>query len=567
VKKAVTSVKKWPKLALFGYFFAWTIYFFLFWSRALYLDAQGNLMAGLVNIWGDWAAHLTMVNAIATRGIFIHSPFLLGAKLSYPFLINAISAGLLAVRVPLIPAMILPSFICSLFLVGVLFWFFKVIFQSSKIAIISSLIFFFNGGVGFYFFLRDALASGQPLQFLWNIPHEYTRLDIEHIKWISVIDSMVIPQRSFVLGFPLALLALGLLWKYLVAQKPTRQNWLPIALASVIIGLLPFAHTHSFLACFVILASWSLASVLPGKWPPRRKQFFAWGGVVAVVCVVAVPLLQLFFTGHVDQKFLQWYPGWLATEFKMNWLVFWLKNWLITPVLSAVGAVVYLWQHKKLKLQRLSFVLPFFTIFVLANIFLFQPFSWDNTKLIVWASVGFAGLTGYLLTQLWQRGNLNWKILAVVLFAITIASGTIDAYRVLRVPLHSYAMFSQTDLQLANWVRTSTNKNSIWLTGDQHNHWLFDLTGRQTVMAYRGWLWSQGYNYQPIEADVYEMFRGSSKSLGLLQRYGVNYVVIGENERRDFLANQAWFDQTFPITFELGTTKIYSVEPKESSTN
>lgn len=528
--------------------------------RALYVDAQGNFMAGLVNIWGDWAAHLTMVNAIATRGVFIESPFLIGAKLSYPFLINAISAGLLQFDFSLITAMILPSFVCSLFLVFVLYWFYRVIFRSEKIAIVSSLLFLLNGGVGFYFFIRDAISSGRPLEFWWNIPHEYTRLDVEHIKWISVIDSMIIPQRSFVLGFPLALLALGLLWKYVMAQPPQRKNWLPILIASLVIGILPFAHTHSFLACFMILAFWSVGSLLVGTKRERLNRLLTWIGVVIGVSVVALPIIQLFFTGHVDQKFLQWYPGWLATEFKMNWLVFWFKNWLIMPILATIGGVVFLFLKSKLKpALRWSFVLPFFTIFTLANLFLFQPFSWDNTKLIVWAAVGFSGLAGYLLVQL-SRKTLIGILLAISLFTVTVASGSIDGYRVLRVPLHSYAMFSAQELQLANWVKLNTAPNSIWLTGDRHNHWLFDLTGRQTLMAYRGWLWSQGYTYQPVEQDVLEMFRGTPNSLALIQKYKVNYIVIGDNERRDFLARQEYFDNTFPIAFQLGSTTIYSVE-------
>ncbi len=205
-------------------------------------------------------------------------------------------------------------------------------------------------------------------------------------------------------------------------------------------------------------------------------------------------------------------------------------------------------------------------MFILVNLVLFQPFAWDNTKLLAWAAVGFAALAAYAITQIWRIGQakslpikIAVRFFAVLLFIIMTFSGAIDAYRILKIPSHSYVMYNANELQLAQWVTQNTPVDSIWLTSDQHNHWLYNLTGRQTMMAYRGWLWTYGYNYLPTEKVVRTMFAGGEIGKKLLNQYHVKYIVVGTSERRDFLANENFFDRNFPVIYTLGGTKIYKV--------
>src|SRR3989344_4537884 len=80
---------------LWLYFGGWFIYFTWFWSHALFFNEVGDLVAGHVNIWGDWAAHFTMGSALAVRGWFIGSPIFEGSKFSYPFLADLFSGVLI----------------------------------------------------------------------------------------------------------------------------------------------------------------------------------------------------------------------------------------------------------------------------------------------------------------------------------------------------------------------------------------------------------------------------------------------------------------------------------------
>jgi len=564
MKKIRRVIQQWPVTAFFCF---WIFYFAAFWSRAVYFDARGNFWAGHVNIWGDWAAHFTMGTAMAQRGLLLtHSPFLLGAPFSYPFIADLISAILLRNGVSLIDAFTIPSFVFSLLIVTALYFFYNTFFKSRKIAIVATCIFLFNGGIGFYYFIQDIFQSATPWFTLLNPAHEYTRLDAQGIKWISVIDSMIIPERSFALGFSCALIALTLIFKLFFSAhaKKTKVPIWQLTLVGILLGLLPILHTHSFLATFIFLSWWAIIDLLVVPKNERLHHFWSWLTIAGVTAAIALPLMKLFFLSNLNSDFFHWHPGWMAGDFSENWWLFTWKNWGITPILALVSLAVLIRKQAKTRLAWL--LLPSFLIFILGNLFLFQPWAWDNTKLLVWFLLGSSGLIAYFLVYFYQ---LKWTnrllqstkaIVLLFLFLVVTASGIIDAYRIQRLQLHSYILYADTDIGLANWVKNHTSTQSIWLTGHPHNHWLFNLTGRQSVMAYPGWLWTQGYNYLPVQDDVRVMYEGNERSLPLLAKYQVNYVVIGDNERYDLQANESFFIQHFSIVYQLGTTEIYQVK-------
>ena len=573
---------------------AWSAYFAWFWSHAGKIK-DGALYVGHVNMWGDWAAHFTIGTAFMAKGWVTTSPFLWRAKFSYPFVSDMISGLLMRVgNMELLPAFIWPSFLFCVAMVLVLHWFYASMLRSTKAAVLAVAIFFFNGGLGFWYFIQDILNATDPWQTLLNPPHEYTRLDAVHIKWISVIDSMIIPQRAFTLGFPVALLALTLIWRGLVRkksgellsqghEKSPRTWWqrLPIhdelLFAGILLGTLPIVHTHSFLASFIILASWACVDLFrQGRsWQDVWPRMWAWGTVAVGTLLIALPLMLRYYSGHVGSSFFQWYPGWLARENKESWLLFWWRNWGFTPAGVLLGVVGLTPWAKRLGNKQLSiwFFVPFGLLWVMINLFLFQPFTWDNTKLLVWAWAGLAPLVAVGLLELAHtiahvgrpkvtglgKQLRTWagRSIAILLGSLIIAAGAIDAYWVARTDLHTYMMYNESELRAKDWVLTHTSSDSIWLTSDQHNHWLFNLTGRQTVMAYRGWLWTHGYNYQDIERDVRDMYLGSARATRLLKEYQVDYVVISLSEKRDFNANVTFFAKTYPLSYINGEIAIY----------
>jgi hypothetical protein len=510
-----------------------------------------------------------MGTAMGVRGpILAQSPLVVGQPFAYPFVSNMISGLLFKGGFTLIDSFIFPSFIFSVGIVYSLFWLYKVLFKSRKIALIASMIFLLNGGMGFYYFAQDIAKSPTPVKTLLNPPHEYTRYDTKKIKWISVIDSMIIPQRAFTLGFPLALIALGLIYTASYQKLKARQKKIRIISAGIIIGMLPIVHSHSFLALFIILSCWSSSDLVRmARSKHLGKRVLHWLSLAGIVALLAIPLIFTFLSKNVGGDFLTWYPGWLAKEFNENWLLFWFKNWTIVPLLS-LAAWGLLLQKKAANGYNFGVLFfPFFFIFVIANIWLFQPYPWDNTKLLIWSSLGFSGLTAWLFVQGWTHSNTLkpsksylLKTLITICFFFITASGAIDAYYISKHSLHSHVMFTREEVELANWARQNTPTDSRWLTGEQHNHWLFVLTGRQALMTYRGWLWTHGYEYRPVEAAVSKMFTHPEQSAHLFKEYAVNYVVIGPNEKRVWRADAQYFAEHFRLIKQTENYSIYQLD-------
>ncbi|NCN87774.1 MAG: hypothetical protein GW941_02670 [Candidatus Pacebacteria bacterium] len=552
------------------FFSFWFIYFLIFWSKALFFDQAGNLVAGHVNIWGDWAAHFTMGSAMANRGLILDSsPFLINAKFSYPFVADLISAIFLKISGNFIYSFIVPSFLLSIFFVWAIFYFFKTLWQSEKKAILSSLIFMFNGGLGFYFYLKEVVAIKNPLLALINPVHEVTRYDLYSIKWINVIDSMIIPQRSFLLGFPLTVLALTIIYKNFFQNK--KVNLKQTLISGIILGLMPIIHTHSFLAAFIILAFWSFDDILNKSriqfknfkikyWPHDR--LINWGYLLLTTGLISLPLIFYYFLGNVNHEFSKFYPGWLAKSYQMNWFEFWWRNWFLVPWLSIFG---FLLMAKKERKKTFIFS-PFIFIFIVANLYLFQPFAWDNTKLFIWSSLGFSYLTVYTLDLILKKkwnSSFTKNIIKLFIgssFFLIILSGLMDSYYIIRHDLHSHIMYKKEEIDLANWLKSETEPEAIWLTGDKHNHFVFNLTGRQTILTYRGWLWTHGYDYKPVEKEVLEIFSDPIKHLDLLKKYNIKYIVIGINEKTVWKADEEQFMISFPLIKQTNNYKIFKNE-------
>jgi hypothetical protein len=442
--------------------------------------------------------------------------------------------------------------------------------------VVGSSLFLLGGGIGFVDFLRDVAAAPHPLAILAAPPHEYTRLASRGIVLVSILDGLIIPQRSFTLGFPLALLALAEVHATLLADEPagavplTAGRRLRLAAASLVLGVMPVLHPHTFLAAFVILGCWAIGDVAAAPAPARWAHARRWAVVATIIAAVAVPLLQRFVLGHVGKGFVRWYPGWYARELHVSWPAFWLANWSVTPLLAVAGLLPFLARHgSRADRTRASFaVLPFFLLFGLVNLFLLAPWIYDNTKVLAWADVGLSGLAAMAIVTLWRAapgapgtwGGAQRTALArgaaALLLAVATAAGTIDAWRTLRVDLHRHVMYTAEDLRLASWAKRGTLPDSTWLTGDRHNHWVSNLTGRQTVMAYRGWLWSQGYDYAPIERDLARMLETADP--GLLARYRIDYAVLGPDERQNWHATDRAFER-FPVVARSENYTVYRV--------
>lgn len=530
------------KLTLFLLvFISATVLFGTLWPRVLYQKNQNLMTIGTAGVWGDWAAHSSYISHfLYVDKISLNHPLFIGEKFSYTFMIDFLSAMLRKIGASYISAMIIPGLVFSLAFIVLLYYFIFRITKKESVSALTIWLFLLGSGFGFFYFFQD--INGLPIfdiaNFLSSSTKEYTNLAVNNIHWTSFINALLLPQRSLTMGMPLGILILTCL---LMALENKTDNKL-FLLAGTIAAFLPTIHIHSLIAVsivsflLIILLSKENAKIII----KRLLYFFS-------------PILILGFwqililAPATSDKFLRFQFGWMAK--RENWFRFWVKNlgffFLFIPF-------IFLTLKKRLKLIYLSFLV----LFILGNIIIFQPHDYDNIKIMTYWAIMNAGVFAVFLVNLWEK-KIFGKILAFVIFPFLIFSSAIDLTHLYLHP--GYLLFSKNDIEVAQFVKTETPVNSIFLTSDQHNHPIPALSGRQILMGYRGWLWTYGINYKEREKDVLTMFGGGEKARTLLKKYNVDYVFIGPSERKNFLANESFFDQNYPLLFQQENAKIYTI--------
>src|SRR5712692_1045155 len=512
-------------------------------SHMLFRKAGGLYSGG--STWGDLARHLSMVSNFAERGWVAvrENPIFPGTRLSYPFLPDLLSAWLVRCGFSLQAALILPTFVTILGTVVALYFLARSIIGATLEALIVPVLFFFNGSiVGCYYLWRDYQnASFLGLSaFFDNLPHDYSHLIEHNIHFSNIVADYMLPQRACVFGLGLGILAVQFYWFYWEHSKPRHLFY-----AGLVLSFMPLVHFHSFVALVIVggFLFFIQLYVEPQHW---RRSLLSWSWFAIPLIAIALPQTVWISPAHA-RSFFRIQLGWMKGN-EPVWL-FWLKN--LGPHLF-IFALAYFLAKSKLR----TFYLAFVGLFLLTNVVIFQPYDFDNMKLMLWWFLLSCVLAGCLFQELRRRYARRGLILALALTAPLIATGAASVYRELHV---SWLMFSAEDIALARFAQDHTSKEAVFLTSDKHNNAISCLAGRRILMGYRGWLWTQGIDYHARELDIFDMYQGSDAATGLIQRYGVSYVLIEANKSRDFHENVGAFLTRFSVVYQSPNYLLFKV--------
>lgn len=522
------------------------VFGFLFWHLgAISLKYRPDgWYAGHINLYGDLLLHLAFINKfLQNQPLFTQSPIFASPKPNYPPMADFITAQI-ARFVGISDSLLIVTFFIGLILI---FSVRKLIFdfvKNESIVFITLLLFLFNGGFGFVFFFEDYLASGKPiLDFIFNLPREYTNIQPEGYWWMNSLLAYFLPQRGFLFAFPITLLVFHFLY-----QGVKHKKYHQILIAAVFTGLLPLFQLHSLIVLFFICILAAPTSIfLTNRKYYLIKTWFVYG---ALSLLIALPIFSLISNHTNAFEFIKYHPGWTSHE---NIFSFWFKNLgLFLPVLLA--ALIWLF----LKKRRLFLLyLPFLFIFIISNLFIFQPWDFDNSKLLIYWYFASCVVVSYFIYWYLLKETLPKKVFAIILITIMIFSGSIDIFRTFTSATY-YKIFSTTDIDVANQVKTLTPKNSTFITAHNHNNPIVSVAGRSTLLGFQGWVWSHGYNYFQREEDIKNIYTGSSNANNLISNYKVSYITVGPMERQTFSINENYL-KNFPVINIGEGWKIYDV--------
>jgi hypothetical protein len=578
--KAISRATVKPDRWAFIYFLFYAgaaIVMWLVFDRAL-LNKPDGLYTGVLNNYGDLPFHLTVITRFAFGQNFPpEDPTFSGVRFTYPFLTDFISAMFIRCGASLRDSLFIENWIVGIALVGVLHRFGLRLLRNRTAAILTPFLIILNGGLGWTMLFSDINKSeGGIFQILRNMQHSYTIIpDVtQGWRWGSSITTLLIPQRGFLLGIPLAVIVITLWWDakadaetlgredaekktrrklasakadLLVAESPLLRVSRPMLAAGVIAGLLPLVHAHSFIAIMLVAGVLTLINF---------KKWHEWLAFIVVASVIAIP--QMLWSTHGSavstKQFIGWEFGWGHGNENVFW--FWFKN---TGFFIPLLITALLWKTDQYLISRklLLFYLPFTLCFFIPNTIKLAPWIWDNIKILFYWWIASAPIVALLLAKLWD-GTVGNRILAVVLFVMLTLAGALDVVPLL-MKKGEYQEFDTDGIAFAEMIKQQTPIKAMVLHAPVHNTPVF-LSGRRSLMGYPGHIWTHGIDSGPREADIKKIYIGGYDARALLARYHVDYVVVDPQERSVMPVNDAFFKQ-FQEVATVGEYHLYKVTP------
>ncbi len=402
----------WPRtLLVLGGLAAIAVLTWLVFERVM-LESPDGIGTGYINNLGDLPFHLQVVASFGWAGnLPPEDPTFAGAAFTYPFLVDYLSGMLVLVGASLRQAILLPNLVLGAALIGVLVRFAGTITRDRIAAWLTPALVLLGGGLGWVMLFNDARTGSSGLVGALLAPsHDFTILSDSVWRWGNAITTLLVTQRSLLLGLPLTVVALTLFWLALApATTPEvrRQRVIRLAVAGVATGGLVLGHTHSFV---VLLGTGFLLGLLFAEW--RDGRWRGWVVYLAAVAAVAVPsaLLLVADSSANAGTFFGIEIGW--DRGSTDPITFWLLNTgLFMPLLGVAllaGRVPWGAGPPLVDGRLLRFWLPFVAWFVIPNVVKLAPWTWDNIKVLFYWWVGSAPLVALAIAAVW-RGR--WRSL------------------------------------------------------------------------------------------------------------------------------------------------------------
>jgi len=560
---------------IFGFIFyaAILLLLYFFFERAMIETPRGIFTGGSQNL-GDLPFHLGVIFGFTEGQNFPpENPSFAFAKFTYPFMTDLVAACMLTLGAQARDAMLWQNVTLGFSLV-VLLENFTVKLTGNRLAgKLAPVILLFSGGLGFVIFFQDYWQDGRGIfEFLRNLPADYT-IGEKGVRWGNSLTTLFLTQRSFLLGLPIALIVLTFLWETFTTEGTQKHGEeinrdgrdtgdkktfsvfrfpFSIILVGLLAGMLPLVHVHSLAVLFIVGAFLMLCSL--DKW--RGWLIFALS-----VAIIAVPELLWAMTGSATRgsEFFGWNFGWEARG--ENFFVFWLKNLgIFIPLLLFA---IYLVRGRKgankdteRRTKSLLFYLPFALIFIVANLFKLAPWEWDNIKVLIYWFVGSIPFVALLLARIWEK-DWAFKLIAAACLIILTFSGALDVWRVVSGQIN-YEVFDRDAVKIAEQIKLKTDPRALFLNAPTYNSALV-LSGRRSLMRYIGHLSSYGIDYEQRERDVKTIYEGAEEAESLLQKYGIEYVLVSPEERNSLAVDENYFEK-FPVAAEAGEYRVYRVK-------
>jgi hypothetical protein len=414
-----------------------------------------------------------------------------------------------------------------------------------------------------------SVLFGEQIKIITKLTAEYPQ---QNVVFGPVMSMSFVHQQTFIFGFSAFLILI-----LLIDKLQNKFNWKIASVGIIILGFMPMAHMHSFIA-IVIYAFFSFVFAYKNRQTNYQKNIlkvFVPGFILALPSIYFLTASQNGSTGSS----LRFHLGWMVergigsanfvTEagrslFSLDYLSFLFTNFgLIIPIVLAVF-VYFVIKYRTSYDQTLRNLYPYLLasviIFALINLIQFQTWDYDNNKLLAYSLFFASPLVFWILGNVGKNRIIIKQILIGIILASFIFSGLVDIVFRLNVKRNSlYQIFSKDSVLVAEYIKDKIQEDDLILTSLFHTNFVVSLSGRQILVGYAGWLWSRGINYQSREKAIKDFYALPSRESSLLKEYNIKYILLDRSIAGDFIENTKKFDRLFDREFVSGDNVLYRV--------
>ena len=515
--------------------------------------ADGSYWCGQ-STYGDLCMHMAFAASMRDMAFPPTYSLLYGTALSYPYLIDSLSTTMLLFGMDMHMALVFPGTVMmALTYVGYMILAREILGGRNKAILAAALLFFLNGGLGFIYDFdlmgRDGFAKISEI-FTGYYKTPANQPDV-NLRWSNVIADLLVPQRALMGGWAMGIPALYLLISS-VRARSMRQT---VALA-LWASCLPLVHTHTFLALGLFSGGLIIGRLIMQR--EKRKGIFARAGVyLGIVLVLAMPqLLGNAIRQTVDGGVIKIQFNWVNNNGGMRlidgYLWFWLKN-VGLPFLLIIGAC-----FNARRRGQLDVLCGMAAIFIVADWVLFQRNPYDNNKLFyIWYMFGAILAADYGSVIMQRLAGLGGRNVLCALFMIaSVLSGSLS---LAREAISGYQLFSENVVAAGAWIDENTDRDAVFLTGQQHINPVVSLAGRQILCGSDLYVYFHGLSYSQQSRDCERFYEAPMDNEDVIARYGVDYIYVSDYERADFAVDYDALDDMYDLVYENPDVRIYQV--------
>ena len=387
--------------------------------------------------------------------------------------------------------------------------------------------------------------------------------------------------------------------------------------AGLTTGLLPLLQAHSFVAVgliMIVVAAFELLDLirkvikqrysvaapaqhgasLEPKRPSLKFNMYPWLNIKSCIKTWAIYGLAAFAVGlpqsmiyfakaaggqkvtHPDGRitpFIRFVPLW-HDQHESGPMALWWEALLYFVPLNMIGLVIL-----PLSNVQWRFQVGMFTVFLMANVVIFQPWELDNTKVFYVWMFGAAGCVGQMIRRLYRAAeylssthrlgavSFLMRAVAIISFAGLIFTGGLC---MLKETYSFDPMFDMVDVEQAKWINENTPMDARFVTSTHGTHFrpASALGGRSLLTSYVGWVSNHGMpGWIQRNEDQNHLQEGRNKHLAWnnILKHNMTHMVFqaAETSRWDinFLNSYAY------RVASNGRSTVYKFAPRETFEN